>query len=105
MSAPSRQPLPPSEAKARFKLLPPPWKMSGAKLTAEWQTQNFAAVKQLVRAVVRIADSEDHHPEVTFGWNRFRVTFTTHRPPGLSGKDFACAEKLSRAASRIDGVA
>ncbi|MGI9338606.1 MAG: 4a-hydroxytetrahydrobiopterin dehydratase [Gammaproteobacteria bacterium] len=96
-----RQPLSPEEAKGRMRDLPSPWRMSGGKLIGKWQTNDFGDVQKLVRAVMRIAAAEDHHPEVVFGWNTVRVVFRTHRPPGLSEKDFYCAGKLSRAAARI----
>lgn len=84
-----------------FAKLPPPWKMRGNKLIGEWQTQNFADVQKLVRATMRIAQVQDHHPDVAFGYNALRVVFHTHRPPGLSEMDFVCAAKLSKAAARI----
>lgn len=97
----SRRPLSPNEAKEKFAKLPPPWKMRANQLIGEWQMQSFAEVQRIVRAVMRIADIENHHPEVAFGWNVVRVVFHTHRPPGLSDMDFICAEKLSKAAARI----
>lgn len=96
----SRHPLSPQEAKEKFATLPPPWKMAGGKLTGEWQTADFAEVQKIVRAAMRIAEKENHHPEVAFGWNNVRVVFRTHHPPGISGLDFVCAAKLSRAAAK-----
>ena len=98
----SRLPLSPVEIKLQLKQLPPPWRIRGGKLIAKWQTKDFADVQKLVRAVCRIADSHNHHPEVMFGWNTCKVIFRTHRPPGLSNNDFICAKKLSQAAARID---
>ena len=44
--------------------------------------------------VLRIANSEDHHPDLLVGYKTCTVTYTTHAVGGLSENDFICAAKL-----------
>jgi len=38
-------------------------------------------------------DREDHHPDLTVGYNKSRVEYSTHAFDGLSENDFICAAK------------
>jgi len=44
--------------------------------------------------VGKIAEAENHHPEITIGWGRARVTLWTHSAEGLSENDFILAAKI-----------
>ena len=50
-----------------------------------------------VNAVAWIAHREDHHPDMTVGYNKVTVAFSTHSVSGLSENDFI-------GAARIDGL-
>ncbi len=41
-----------------------------------------------------ISHREDHHPDITVGFNTCRVAYKTHAIGGLSENDFICAAKL-----------
>ena len=47
-----------------------------------------------VNAVAWMAHREDHHPELTVGYNTCHVEYTTHAIHGLSENDFICAAKV-----------
>ena len=47
-----------------------------------------------VNAVAWIAHREDHHPDMTVGYNTVVVTYATHSVGGLSENDFICAAKV-----------
>ena len=47
-----------------------------------------------VNAVAWIAHREDHHPDMTVGYNKVTVAFSTHSVSGLSENDFICAAKI-----------
>ena len=44
-----------------------------------------------------ISHSEDHHPEITFGYNTAKVKYFTYAIDGLSENDFICAAKIDKA--------
>ena len=48
----------------------------------------------LPELVARLAQREDHHPDMNFGYNRCRVAWSTHSVGGLSMNDFICAAKV-----------
>ena len=48
-----------------------------------------------VNALAWIAHTEDHHPDLSVGYNRCGVCFTTHDAGGLTENDFVCAAKVS----------
>ena len=49
-----------------------------------------------VNAVAWISHREDHHPDITVGYNQCRVEYMTHAIKGLSENDFICAAKLDK---------
>lgn len=62
---------------------------------------NFEGVKRAVNEINQLADDEDHHPEVTFNFNRVKVQWFTHSANGITDNDWACAAKLDRALNKI----
>ena len=61
------------------------------------KTFNFKHYYQtviFVNAVVFIAQQQDHHPDISFGYNNCTVTYSTHSIDGLSMNDFICAARI-----------
>lgn len=56
--------------------------------------KNFYETMAFVNAIAWIANKENHHPDLEFGYNYCHVTFTTHALNGLSHNDFICAAKM-----------
>ncbi|MCK6448531.1 MAG: 4a-hydroxytetrahydrobiopterin dehydratase [Planctomycetes bacterium] len=78
--------------------LDPAWRVDGPRLTREWRTRDFADALELVQRFARIAEAEDHHPEITLGYGRVAVVLWTHTVGGLSENDFVLAAKLDEVA-------
>lgn len=55
-----------------------------------------------VNRVAELAESEDHHPDIFFDYNRCNVSFTTHKTGGLTLNDFICAAKVNQLFSSPD---
>lgn len=70
-------------------------------LWRQYAFANFEGVKLAVHAITHLADDEDHHPEVTFSYNRVKVRWNTHSANGISNNDWACAAKLDDALKHI----
>ena len=58
-------------------------------------------MKLAVHAITHLADDEDHHPEVTFSYNRVKVQWSTHSANGITDNDWACAAKLDDALKHV----
>ncbi len=54
---------------------------------------DFHETIEFVNAVAWMIHGEDHHPDLTVGYDRCEVAFSTHSVGGLSINDFVCAAK------------
>ena len=43
--------------------------------------------------VAKLAEKEDHHPEIFLEWGKVTVTWWSHKINGLHNNDFICASK------------
>jgi len=62
----------------------------------ELVVQNYYETLAFVNAVAWLVHREDHHPDMSVGYNRCRVEFSTHSIGGISENDFICATKSKR---------
>ncbi len=53
-------------------------------------------------SIGKIAELEDHHPDLFVGWRRVRVELSTHAIKGLSQNDFIMAAKSELEYSKIN---
>lgn len=63
-------------------------------LEADFQFNNYFRTLAFVNAVAYIAISEDHHPDLSFGYNTLHISYSTHAIGGLSDNDFISAAKV-----------
>ena len=59
-----------------------------------WNFANFAETMQFVETIAVIATTNDHHPDVSFGYNYCTVLYSTHAINELSENDFICAAQI-----------
>ncbi len=65
------------------------------KITKTFKFKNFKEALAFVNKVGAIAESEHHHPNMyVYGWNKVKITLTTHALKGLSENDFILAAKI-----------
>ena len=63
------------------------------QLKREYKFRNFVDAQRFCNQVADMAESFNHHPEMTFGWGYARLTWYTHKIHGLHRNDFVCAAK------------
>ncbi|SRR6266571_520325 len=80
------------EANARLKLLPG-WTLEGDSIQKQFRFRSYLLGLEFACSLGRIAEAEDHHPDMLVGWRRVRVTLSTHAIRGLSNNDFIMAAK------------
>lgn len=75
----------------------PEWELSedGTTLTRRFEFKGFYKCVAFINAMAWVANSENHHPDFSAGYNYCVVNFTTHAIDGLSENDFICAAKIS----------
>lgn len=71
--------------------------VDGLRLARTWTFPDFAAALAFVNRVGAIAEAEDHHPDIAFGWGRVSVETWTHTVGGLSENDFILAARIDDA--------
>lgn len=55
---------------------------------------NYFETISFVNAVAFIANTQDHHPDMSVHFNRCVVRFNTHDVNGISTTDFECATQI-----------
>lgn len=73
------------------------WRRASAELVRDYQFENFKRALEFVNRVAEIAESIDHHPDILIhGWNKVRVSVTTHSVGSLTARDFTLAEQINQ---------
>ena len=70
------------------------WIREGDTIVKNYRFKDYYEVIAFVNATAWISHREDHHPDLTIGYQQTRVSFTTHAIGGLSTNDFICAAKM-----------
>ena len=74
------------------------WREQDDSLIRDYEFKDFVAAIAFVNQVAEAAEEANHHPDIlVHGWNKVRLTLTTHSEGKLTDKDRAMAE-------RIDGL-
>ena len=73
------------------------WQLSedAKTITRRFEFKGFYKTVAFINAMAWVANSENHHPDFSAGYNFCEVTFTTHAIDGLSDNDFICAAKIN----------
>jgi 4a-hydroxytetrahydrobiopterin dehydratase len=72
------------------------WVLENGKIVKTYSFKNHYQVLAFVNAAAWISHREDHHPDMTVGYNTCKVAYMTHSVGGLSQNDFICAAKLDK---------
>lgn len=70
------------------------WRREGAQIAKTYRFKNYYETTAFVNASAWISHREDHHPDISLGYNECTVRYTTHAIGGLSENDFICAAKI-----------
>ncbi len=74
------------------------WQLIGDKeIAKEFVFRGFSEAIKFINELAAIAESEDHHPDINLhGWNKVKITLSTHAIGGLSDNDFILAAKINQ---------
>jgi len=97
-------PMPAAEAEALLEQVPG-WQIVSEdgvdKLTRDFRFKDYLVIIELAHKVGRIAEQNDHHPEMHVAWGKLTVTWWTHVTRGLHKNDFIMAARCNRAAMLV----
>ena len=65
-------------------------------LTKEFKFKNFEDSQNFVNKIGNVAEAENHHPDISFGWGYCKVKIFTHAIKGLAESDFILAAKIDK---------
>jgi 4a-hydroxytetrahydrobiopterin dehydratase len=76
----------------------PEWtlKDDAHRIERTFRFKNFQEAMNFVTKVGQLAEAEQHHPDITFGWGYATIVLFTHKIKGLHENDFILAAKIDR---------
>jgi 4a-hydroxytetrahydrobiopterin dehydratase len=77
----------------------PDWKLAadGKRIRRKWVVKDFLTALDFFRRVGRIAQAEDHHPDLHLrGYRNATIEVSTHDVGGLTENDFIMAAKIDQ---------
>jgi 4a-hydroxytetrahydrobiopterin dehydratase len=84
-----------SDAQIEQQLQASAWRREGETIVRDLQLADFAATIVLVDRVAAAAEAANHHPDMlVHGWNKLRLTLSTHSQGGLTDADFELAATI-----------
>jgi 4a-hydroxytetrahydrobiopterin dehydratase len=87
-----------SEVK-RYLAMVPHWILAadGKRIRRKWVAKDFLVALDFFKRVGRIAQAEDHHPDLHLrGYRNVTIELSTHDLDGLSKNDFIVAAKINQ---------
>lgn len=84
----------------------PDWRHLAGALVTVYRTPTAAAALKLIAAVGRLAEEQNHHPDLEWRFNKVFLRYTSHDAGGeVTARDVAAATACSAAAAAVDAVA
>ncbi len=65
-------------------------------ISKSFKFKNFYQTMAFVNAVAFIANQQNHHPDLTVGYDKCHIEYSTHAIDGLSINDFICAARIDQ---------
>jgi 4a-hydroxytetrahydrobiopterin dehydratase len=73
------------------------WEREGDWIVREWRFDGFSEAIEFVDAVAEASEDSDRHPDIwVHGWNKVKLSLTTHSAGGVTDDDLALADRLDR---------
>jgi 4a-hydroxytetrahydrobiopterin dehydratase len=82
----------------------PAWKLAGdgKSIRREWRMKDFGAALDFFTRIGRIAEDEDHHPDLHLtGYRNAAIELSTHAVGGLTENDFILAAKIDQVPAEL----
>ena len=102
---PCRGGIPPLDTSAaeEYRRQAPEWALrdEATRIERSYRFKNFAGSFAFVERAAALAESESHHPDISFGWGYATVSLRTKKIKGLHENDFIMAAKLDRIAAGL----
>lgn len=92
--------IPPMEKEEAEKYLAetPGWILEddGTRIKRTFKFDDYASTLDFVKQVADLAEQENHHPDIFFGYGVCEIEIQTHKIHGLHENDFILASKINQ---------
>jgi len=65
-------------------------------LVRAYKTKNFMAGVALINEIAKLAEAQNHHPDISLSYATVEVRISTHSVAGITESDFALATKIDQ---------
>ena len=72
------------------------WEIEEGKLVKIFNFQDFKQAREFIDKVANLADEQNHHPEISWQYDRIKIILFTHSINALSQDDFILAGKIDK---------
>jgi len=69
------------------------WTQANGSIEKEFRFKSYQDGLDFAYSVGKIAEEQDHHPDILIKWRHVKLTLSTHSVKGLSENDFIVAAK------------
>jgi 4a-hydroxytetrahydrobiopterin dehydratase len=73
---------------------PPGWTNDGQALTKTFDRKDFNDSIAFVNAVARIANEQNHHPDIGISWNEVTIRTWSHDVNAITDRDLKLAKAI-----------
>ena len=70
------------------------WHVEGNAIKKVYEFETYLETLAFANKIARIAEEENHHPDILIQYKKVTITSTTHSENGISEKDFSLAKKI-----------
>ena len=74
----------------------PGWALDADSIVKEFKFRSYLKGLEFACSLGKVAEEQNHHPDMVIRWRKVRVTLTTHDIKGLSENDFIMAAKADK---------
>ncbi len=86
-----------SDSDVQQRLAGSEWRQEGDAIVRDLKFDDFAQAIAFVNRVADAAEEANHHPDIlVHGWNKVRLTLSTHSEGGLTDADFRMAQRIDQ---------
>ncbi|HUK75935.1 MAG TPA: 4a-hydroxytetrahydrobiopterin dehydratase [Nitrososphaerales archaeon] len=72
------------------------WKREGDYITKAFKFKTFLAGIRFVDAVAKVAEQQEHHPDINVVWTTVTLSIQTHDEGGITDLDVGLAREIER---------
>ena len=71
----------------------PGWNLTDGSIEKEFRFKSYLGGLAFANEIGKVAEEQDHHPDILIKWRRVKLTLSTHSVKGLSENDFIVAAR------------